>query len=136
MQQVSDHLALCVAGADPGFSERGGSDKPRVPPPTISKCYCNLTSPFFTRKSMVKIIFLFHVRGFGRTTRTTPGSAPGIGSKLCSEQELLLQVHKEHADGLTIENQLFEYINYCTEIHVNLLLNTCNFHLSFGSFFR
>ena len=49
---------------------RGGSDKR---PPTLSKCYCNLTSPFFRRKSMVKILFPFHFRGF---VRTTPGSAP------------------------------------------------------------
>ena len=29
------------------------------------------------------------------------------------------------------ENQLFEYIHYCTETNVNLLLNTCNFHCKF-----
>ena len=32
---------------------------------------------------------------------------------------------------LTFGNQLFEYINYRTEIDVNLLLNTCNFHRKF-----
>ena len=31
---------------------RGGSDKR---PLTLSNCYCCSTSPFFTRKSMVKI---------------------------------------------------------------------------------
>ena len=29
------------------------------------------------------------------------------------------------------ENQLFEYIHYCTETNANLLLNTCNFHCKF-----
>ena len=42
--------------ADPGISEGGGgggdSDKR---PPTLSNCDCYLTSPFSTRKSMVKI---------------------------------------------------------------------------------
>ena len=32
---------------------------------------------------------------------------------------------------LTFKNQLFEYIHYCTEINVNLLLNICNFHHKF-----
>ena len=32
---------------------RGGSDKR---PPTLYSCYCYLTSPFFTRKSFVKIL--------------------------------------------------------------------------------
>ena len=54
---------------------RVGSDKR---PPTLSNGYCNLISPFFTRKSMVKIIFPFHFRGFDRTTRTTPGSGPDM----------------------------------------------------------
>ena len=38
-------------GADPGFSEEG-SDRFL---PTLSSYYCCLTSPFFTRKSMVKV---------------------------------------------------------------------------------
>ena len=29
-------------------------------------------------------------------------------------------------------NQLLEYINYCTEININLLLNTCNFWFVFS----
>ena len=33
------------------------------------------------------------------------------------------------------ENQLFEYIHYCTETNVNLLLNTCNFHCKFQFIF-
>ena len=40
-----------------------GSDKR---PPTLSNCYCYLTSPFFTRKSVAKL-FAFHFRGSDRT---------------------------------------------------------------------
>ena len=51
-----------------------GSD---LHPPTLSSCYCS-SSPFVTRKtgSMVRYLRLFHFKGFDRTTRTTPGSAP------------------------------------------------------------
>ena len=49
----SQEVALST-WAEPGFSE-GGSDKC---PPIFSNCYCCLTSPFFTRNSMVKI-FVF-----------------------------------------------------------------------------
>ena len=35
----------------------------------------------------------------------------------------------------TFENQLFEYILYCTEININLLPNTCNFHREFRFIF-
>ena len=35
----------------------------------------------------------------------------------------------------TFENQLFEYIHYCTETNVNLLLNICNFHCKFRFIF-
>ena len=52
-----------TAGADPGFSEVVRTMRL----PTLSNCYCYLTSPFFTRKSMVKIP-AFHSRGFNRTT--------------------------------------------------------------------
>ena len=41
---------------------RGGSDKR---PPALSNCYCHSdfkTSPFFIRKSMVKIYFRFTLR--------------------------------------------------------------------------
>ena len=37
-----------------------GSSGKRLP--TLSNCYCRLTSPFITRKSMVKI-FAFHSLG-------------------------------------------------------------------------
>ena len=43
-------LSYYKTGADPGFSERGLRQKR---PPTLSNYYCYLTSPFFTRKSMV-----------------------------------------------------------------------------------
>ena len=36
---------------------------------------------------------------------------------------------------LTFENRLFGYIHYCTEINVNLPLNTCNFHRKFQLIF-
>ena len=39
--------------------------------------------------------------------------------------------------NLPVENQLFRYIHYCTEIpeiNVNLLPNTCNFHRKFRRF--
>ena len=32
---------------------------------------------------------------------------------------------------ITFKNRLFEYILYCTEININLLLNTSNFHHKF-----
>ena len=34
-----------------------------------------------------------------------------------------------------VENELFECIHYCTEINVNLLPNTCNFHHKFRFIF-
>ena len=39
---------------------KGGSDKLL---PTLSNCYCCLTSPFFTRKSMVKIFAFVSLKG-------------------------------------------------------------------------
>ena len=53
LQTAITNLVVPTTGADPGFSE-GGSD---LCPPTLSNCYCCLTSPFLTRKteSMVKI---------------------------------------------------------------------------------
>ena len=42
---------------------------------------------------------------------------------------------KRVACNLHFENQLFGYIHYCTEININLLLNTCNFHLMFRFIF-
>ena len=36
---------------------------------------------------------------------------------------------------LTFENGLFGYIHYCTEINVNLPLNTCNFQRKFRLIF-
>ena len=44
---------------DPGFSG-GGSDEF---PPTLSDCYCCLTSPFFIKKVWSKYLCLFHSRG-------------------------------------------------------------------------
>ena len=38
---------------------------------------------------------------------------------------------KRIACKLSFENQLFGYIHYSTEININLLLNTCNFHCRF-----
>ena len=38
---------------------------------------------------------------------------------------------KRIACNVPFENQLFGYIHYCTEININLLLNTCNFHRKF-----
>ena len=43
---------------------------------TLSNCYCCLTSPFLQEKVWLRYLRLFHFRGFDRTTRTTPGSAP------------------------------------------------------------
>ena len=37
--------------------------------------------------------------------------------------------------NVPFENQLFGYIHYCTEININLLLNTCNFHRKFRIIF-
>ena len=56
MMHVFGSMILIDAGVDPGFSDRErGVDKCL---PTLSNCYnCCLTSPFFTRKSMVKILF-------------------------------------------------------------------------------
>ena len=42
---------------------------------------------------------------------------------------------KRIACNLPFENQLFGYIHYCTEININLLLNTCNFHRKFRFIF-
>ena len=42
---------------------------------------------------------------------------------------------KRIACNLPFENQLFGYIHYCTEININLLLNTCNFHCKFRFIF-
>ena len=50
-QESKIFATMRSSGAVPGFSE-GGSDRLL---PTLSNCYCCLTSPFFTRKSMVKI---------------------------------------------------------------------------------
>ena len=36
---------------------------------------------------------------------------------------------------LPFENQLFGCYHYCTEVNINLLLNTCNFHLKFRFIF-
>ena len=64
-------------------------------PPTFSNCYCYLTSPFFTRKSTVKIIFSFYFRG---CSRTTLGRAPGLHAdgaiflQLISKRETKLSV--------------------------------------------
>ena len=44
-------------------------------------------------------------------------------------------VSKRIACNLPFENQLFGYIHYCTEININLLLNTCNFHRKFRFIF-
>ena len=42
------------SGADPAFSGgKGGGGSSDKRPPTLSNCYCCLTSPFFTRKSAV-----------------------------------------------------------------------------------
>ena len=35
---------------------------------------------------------------------------------------------KQKNCNLQFENQLFEYIHFCTEININLLQNTCNFN--------
>ena len=48
----------------------------------MTNCYCYLTSPFFTSKSMVKI-FAFHFRGFDGTT---PRSAPGLCVCVCMSE--------------------------------------------------
>ena len=42
---------------------------------------------------------------------------------------------KRIACNLPFENQLFGYIHNCTEININLLLNTCNFHRKFRFIF-
>ena len=51
---------------------RGGTDKL---PPTSYDCHCRLTTPFFTRKSMVKIsVFVsFRAREHEGTERDTEG---------------------------------------------------------------
>ena len=42
---------------------------------------------------------------------------------------------KRIACNLPFENQLFGYIHCCTEININLLLNTCKFHSKFRFIF-
>ena len=42
---------------------------------------------------------------------------------------------KRVACNLPFENQLYGYIHYCTEININLLLNTFNFHRKFRFIF-
>ena len=42
---------------------------------------------------------------------------------------------KRIACNLPFENQLFGYIYHCTEININLLPNTCNFHCKFWFIF-
>ena len=42
---------------------------------------------------------------------------------------------KRIACNLPFENQLFGHIHNCTEININLLLNTCNFHRKFRFIF-
>ena len=59
-----------LTGVEPGFSEGGGVGVGQTP--TLSNCYCCLTSPFITRKSIVKILAFVSLRGFNGTT---PGSA-------------------------------------------------------------
>ena len=82
MQQVSDHLALCI-----------GSNLPK--------------SNYVARAFKTTCSFF-------KCTRNT-----------------LTDFKSPKESQLTSENQLFEYINYCTEINVNLLLNSCNFHRKF-----
>ena len=54
---------------------KGASDKL---PPTLSNCYCCLTSPFFHKKRYDQDICSFSAfnSGFDRTNRTTPWSTP------------------------------------------------------------
>ena len=50
--KISEKLVPYAWGAWIQDLVKGGSDKLQ---PTLSNCYCCLTSPFSTRKSMVKI---------------------------------------------------------------------------------
>ena len=70
---------------------RGGSDKR---PPTLSNGYCNLTSPFFTRKSMVEIIFPFHFRGF--EPPEPPLNPPQICERTCKTKAGLKSYSRAH----------------------------------------
>ena len=60
-------VGMAYSGADPGFSEGrgGGSDKC---PPTLSYCYCCLTSPFSHKKKYLIMVKYFHLFHFGGST--------------------------------------------------------------------
>ena len=58
-----------------------------------------------------------------------------IGNKLLIFRPQRQKAAERIACNLPFENQLFGYIHYCTEININLLLNTCNFHRKFRFIF-
>ena len=82
--------------------------------------YWDGLSPFFTTKSMMKIIFPFHFRGFYRATRTTPGSAPGC----CFLNELSLSRRRGRGGGggshLRIPVRLLQESRISLSFHIDI----------------
>ena len=99
---------------------RGGSDKLS---PTLSYCYCCLTSPFFTRKSMVKIFVFVSFRGFDRTIRTIPGSAPDMAC--VSQSNTITRAFRETQNYSSYREFRFTLVVFSQKTPLRCLASFC-----------
>ena len=115
----------------------------RPPPPTWEKSSAQKCSkkerkfrPDMSAKKNVHVPIRYDKIIFDKLRQRHSTYALGIATLELENVNVSSAIEsKRIACNLPFENQLFGYYHYCTEININFLLNTCNFHRKFRFIF-